>query len=1070
MEAIPFCPLSVFDLNGEFSYTLNPSAKVFFPRQNDFFVLSSDISSKDNTSVTQNNRVDLVIAALFAMCFVLASMLFMLIIFYRNKIVDLPPNEIIRDLKLSNPNKIILGHLNINSIRNKFECLRDTIGQNIDILLISETKLNDTFPEGQFYINGYQNPFRADRSQAGGGLLLYIKEYVPCRRLKVDLPPKVEAIFVEVNFRKRKWLLIGSYCPHKNMINNHLNSIGTKLNVLCTKYENIVLIGDLNSEVKEDSMQFFCGTYNLESLVKEPTCFKNIDNPSCIDLILTNKSSYFQNTKVVDTGLSDFHRLTVTMMKASFSKQTPKILNYRNYKNFHNVRFRNHLLQEICKIGFSDISCETFENLFMMILDIHAPVKKRYVRANSSPFMTKDIHKAIMVRSRLRNKFLKLKTPESRHAYKKQRNLCVTLIKNAKKSFYENLDPKLITDNKTFWKQVKPFFSDRTPHCSSYTLLERNEIVNDDTACAEIFNNFFSQAVHNLNIDRQLHVTNPINTLNPVERAIEMYKTHPSIIKINTMGYNNNSNNNDIKNNFDFKFVTDINIRNVINNIDCSKAYRKENIPPKLLKENIDICELFISSNINDCIENGVFPSSLKLADITPIFKNDNRFLKTNYRPISMLPTLTKIYEKILYSQIYEYFNSIFSKYLCGFRKGHSTQHCLLFMLERLKKSLDNGRINGIVLTDLSKAFDCISHELLIAKLSAYGFSTKSLNLIRDYLCERKQRTKIGESYSMWHEIVYGVPQGSVLGPLLFNIYINDLFLFSQDFFMCNYADDCSPYESSLSLNDTIQKLEIDCSQLINWYHNNYLKPNPDKWHLLLSKVGNDQFITIENKKIMNSSEKKLLGVYFDNKLNFNYHLRKLCKKASQKLHALTRLSSFMSVKQRQIIMNAFINSQFSYCPLIWMCHSRTINTQINKIHERALRIVYNDQVSSFDELLIKSDSVTIHNRNLQLLVTEIYKALHNLSSPLMSELFKIKDSKRNFRNLGGLVSYKAKTTMYGIDSISHLAPIIWEQVPNNIKLSENLKLFKNKIKSWIPKKCPCRICKTYIQGVGFIN
>ena len=204
------------------------------------------------------------------------------------------------------------------------------------------------------------------------------------------------------------------------------------------------------------------------------------------------------------------------------------------------------------------------------------------------------------------------------------------------------------------------------------------------------------------------------------------------------------------------------------------------------------------------------------------------------------------------------------------FQESHSTQHCLIFMLERLKKSLDYGRINGIMLTDLSKAFDCISHELLIAKLSAYGFSTKSLNLIRDYLCERKQRTKIGESYSTWHEIVYGVPQGSVLGPLLFNIYINDLFLFSQDFSMCNYADDCFPYESSFSLNDTIQKLENDCSQLINWYHNNYLKPNPDKWHLLLSKAGNDQFITIENKKIMNSSEKKLLGVYFDNKLNFN--------------------------------------------------------------------------------------------------------------------------------------------------------------------------------------------------------
>ena len=205
----------------------------------------------------------------------------------------------------------------------------------------------------------------------------------------------------------------------------------------------------------------------------------------------------------------------------------------------------------------------------------------------------------------------------------------------------------------------------------------------------------------------------------------------------------------------------------------------------------------------------------------------------------------------------------------------------------------------------------------------------------------------IGERFSTWREIIYGVPQGSILGPLLFNIYINDLFLFTEDFSICNYADDCSPYESSLSLNDTIQKLEIDCSRLINWYHNIYLKPNPDKWPLLLCKVGNEQFIFIENKKIMNSSEENILGVYFDNKLNFNYQLRKLCKKASLKLHALALLSSFMSVKQRKVIMSGFIKTLFSYCPLIWMFHCRVINSKINKIHENALNIVYNDQVSS---------------------------------------------------------------------------------------------------------------------------
>ena len=210
--------------------------------------------------------------------------------------------------------------------------------------------------------------------------------------------------------------------------------------------------------------------------------------------------------------------------------------------------------------------------------------------------------------------------------------------------------------------------------------------------------------------------------------------------------------------------------------------------------------------------------------------------------------------------------------------------------------------------------------------------------------------------------------------------------------------------------------------------------------------------------------------MYFDNKLNFKFHINKLCKKASQKLHALAQVSNFMSLTQRKVIMNAFVTTQFCYCHLLWMCHDRKSHAQLNKIHERALRIIYRDHDSSFEVLLDKSGSVTIHHRNLQHLAIEIYKALHNLSPLYMSELFTLREMKYNLRNGNALTSYKPCTTSYGIDSVSHLAPKIWNQIPTEIRNSKSLNIFKAKIKTWTPDNCPCRLCKISVHHVGYIN
>ena len=582
--------------------------------------------------------------------------------------------------------------------------------------------------------------------------------------------------------------------------------------------------------------------------------------------------------------------------------------------------------------------------------------------------------------------------------------------------------------------------------------MENDEIIADPTQCSEIFNNFFIDAVSSLDIDRNLHTSDCLISDNPVDKAINMFKNHPSILQINERRF--------AIDNVSFLHVSDEHVSKVINSIDSSKAYQNDNIPPKILKQNNAISALVLSRDINRCIDEGKFPSNLKKADVTPIYKKVDRLLKHNYRPISILPTISKVYEKILHPQIYAYFNDIFSKFLCGYRKGYSTQHCLLYMLEKLKTFLDKGMHTGMLLTDLSKAFDCISHELLIAKLYAYGFTKESLNLISDYLCQRKQRTKIRDKYSSWREIIYGVPQGSILGPLLFNIYINDLFLFSKDFLMSNYADDCSPYEFSGSTEEVIVKLEKDAILLIEWYGNNYLKPNPDKWHLLLSNIGDEHCVKIGQTFISNSANESVLGVFFDNRLNFKFHVNKLCKKASQKLHALARVSNYMSCNQRKIVMNAFIASRFNYCPLVWMCHNRGLNSLINKIHHRALSIVYRDYTSSFESLLKKSGSVNIHHRNIQLLAIEIFKSINNLSPCIMTEVFKLKETTYGFRTGNSLKTTVPRTTNYGIESISYLASNIWSQIPVEIKNCNTLVKFKNMIKKWTPTSCPCRLCK----------
>ena len=224
----------------------------------------------------------------------------------------------------------------------------------------------------------------------------------------------------------------------------------------------------------------------------------------------------------------------------------------------------------------------------------------------------------------------------------------------------------------------------------------------------------------------------------------------------------------------------------------------------------------------------------MKIANITPVHKKDEPTDKKNYRPVSVLPLLSKVFERLLYDQLSDYLEKYLNTLLCGFRKAHPTQHALFKLLQAWQEELDKSGFVGTILMDLSKAYDCLPHDLLVAKLEVYDIDKTGLNLIYNYLSNCKQRTKINSWYSDWYDIVRGVPQGSILGPLLFNLFINDLFLFIERTNICNFADDNTIYSCQNDLNNIFEDLRYDMVTLLRWFKENSMKVNPKKFKFVI--------------------------------------------------------------------------------------------------------------------------------------------------------------------------------------------------------------------------------------------
>ena len=352
-----------------------------------------------------------------------------------------------------------------------------------------------------------------------------------------------------------------------------------------------------------------------------------------------------------ETGMSDFDKLTTTILRKGISKGNAKMIFYRDYKAFDQNTFEKRLQPKLKSETIIDYSL--FQSIFLETLNNIAPVKMKIPRYNNNPFMNKSLRKAIMTRSRLKNKFNKNSSAKNWNSYKKQRNFCLKLLRQTKEKYFNNINVKKVSDNKTFWKSVKPFFSNKGLNSNNILLVEENEIVNDDGKIATIMNRYFTNIAKHMNFK-----VNKISHREELVNILDTFKYHKSVQKIKLSNFHSYST-------LNFSKVTESEVRKEILNLSTKKATKNGDIPAK----SVDIYIKEITFIINDCIEKGIFPDDLKLADVSPIFKKEDSFKKENYRPVSILPHMSKVFERILYKQIDTFMTIKFSLYLRGFRK-----------------------------------------------------------------------------------------------------------------------------------------------------------------------------------------------------------------------------------------------------------------------------------------------------------------------------------------------------------------------------------------------------------------
>lgn len=860
-----------------------------------------------------------------------------------------------------------LVHLNAQSLCNDShysEFCSSFANRNIDIIAVSETffKINSNKK-----LQNY-NEFTTDRnhSTASGGVALYIKDSYKTKHLASSqgVYGKPEYIIVEVLINSVKILCACVYRPPQvGFFHEFTNTLSDYI----SSYKYCFVCGDVNgrfgSGLPETQIISECfHEINLTFVPYGPT-FHSGDSHSSLDVISSNCPELLIHSGQISAPGFSHHDLLCAVFSINTPKHKKKKITFRNFKNINieAVLDDANLLPWENVYAYNDINNKiTILNAYLeKLMDKHAPFKTINAKKHDEPWITVEMKLDIKKRDKLWEKYKKSGDRCVFEEFRKLRNASKQSRRNAKIRYMHQIF-NASKDSKYLWSKVK-----------SIGIGGRQNKSEPDIPINDLKTHYASVCT--------------IKYEQEVENNIREYTLKCG---------------NCYKNLFYFKYAYPEEVYMAVNNIK-SDAIGADMLPLKFIKICLPVILPVLVHVFNYSLQNGVFPSLWKLANIIPVPKVSHPKSCKDYRPVSILCVLAKAFEKIVHNQITHFVDNsqIISKLQSGFRKGYGTITALLKVTNDIKLAMDKGSITLLSLLDLSKAFDCVQHELLIVKLKYLGFSESACRWLQSYLSNRHFRVYCHELLSSdWDTFITGVPQGSVLGPLLFNLYLYDVTKAINHSNFHIYADDVQLYTHTptYQLSNTVTLMSEDITNLLKYFKAHNLVLNVEKTQAMilgtckqLASLKETPFLSVQGNQIMYSREFKNLGVIFDSNLSWKAHCNLICNRMYATLAQLKRNLPYLPVHVKTLLVQSLMFPHIDYAlPLLTGISQDTL-LKVQRAQNAGMRFISNTSVTDHITPAYRAHNILkVDERRTMKIGLIIWKIMKFKSPTYMHEIF----------------------------------------------------------------------------------